>query len=197
LPPISVQHSQRPPARSAHRARSCLHSGTGSRSLSADRSPVQVDAIRPAPGVTECDRFQRASRRSSSPAAGTRSKNRSTTRPGETEFPQVGWLDSNSRPADYEKYGSVHPCPLTAPMTRDIALAALAALGVSSDRAMNRSTPAAPIAPRPVTVRNPAWERGPWQLSPLPSEGPSRVRRIHRCSRFGGRRQRPCRVIRI
>jgi hypothetical protein len=42
-------------------------------------------------------------------------------------------------------------------MTRDIALTALAALGVFSDRATNRSTPAAPTAPRPVTVR----DRGP------------------------------------
>ena len=43
-----------------------------------------------------------------------------------------GW-DSNPRPADYEKHGSVHPCPLAAHMTRNIALTALAVLGLSGD----------------------------------------------------------------
>ena len=39
---------------------------------------------------------------------------------------------------------------LAAPITREIALTALAALGLSKDRSTNRSTPAAITSPRPV-----------------------------------------------
>jgi hypothetical protein len=44
-----------------------------------------------------------------------------------------GWVETNPRPANYEKYGSMHSCPLAAQMTRDIALMALAVLGLSSE----------------------------------------------------------------
>ena len=40
-----------------------------------------------------------------------------------------GW-DSNPRPADYEKYAPVHPCPLAAPTARNITLMALTTLGL-------------------------------------------------------------------
>jgi DNA recombination-mediator protein A len=111
-----------------------LHvSGTGSGGLSADRSRLHVDAIRLARVLLNVTGFSArhavtaARRRALVPRPGPRlgKEKQSLRRWG-------GW-DSNPRPADYEKHGSVHPCPLAAQMTRDIALMALAALGLSSE----------------------------------------------------------------
>ena len=53
-----------------------------------------------------------------------------TKRYGHTVAVDDAW-GSNPRPADYEKYGLVHPSALAARMTRVIALTALTALGSS------------------------------------------------------------------
>ena len=78
-----------------------------------------------------------------------------------------GW-GSNPQPADYEKYGPVHPCPPAALMTRDIALTALAVLGLSSEPCHEPFHARSPDGSASVTVRNLGPAAQSWQLSRLP-----------------------------